>query len=34
MKSYPEDVWQYEVEEKELRDVDLPGDLRMWRDGR
>ncbi len=31
MKRYPEDVWQYEVEERELRDVDLPEDLRVWR---
>lgn len=31
LKRFPEDVWQYSVEERELKDVDLPEDLCQWK---
>lgn len=31
LKRFPEDVWQYSVEERELKDVDLPEDLGQWK---
>ena len=32
LKRFPEDVWQWSVEERELQDVDLPEDLRQWKE--
>lgn len=31
MQKHPEDIWMMEVDERELRDIDQPSDLRQLR---